>query len=228
MPDQQQGSCGIRLTLPCRVLIASIMEEYDRDAWETLIERCEEAGVDAFEVNFSCPHGMPERKMGMAMGQDTQVLRVRRSSQPSIVWQPLGTGSLYAACSGQGPWSWQEVSGWINRKARVPVWAKMTPNVTDITLPARAALESGSAGVAAINTIQSVMGINLKTLRPEPSVEGHSTPGGYSSKAVKPIALAKVRSFLGCLGQSEVQGCRLHCLVSEAIERPCCIPQKHI
>lgn len=39
---------------------------------------------------------------------------------------------------------------------------------------------------------QSVMGINLDTLRPEPSVEGHSTPGGYSCKAVKPIALAKV------------------------------------
>ena len=45
--------------------------------------------------------------------------------------------------------------------------------------------------MAAINTIQSVMGINLDTLRPEPSVEGYSTPGGYSCKAVKPIALAK-------------------------------------
>ena len=47
--------------------------------------------------------------------------------------------------------------------------------------------------MAAINTIQSVMGINLDTLRPEPSVEGYSTPGGYSCKAVKPIALAKAR-----------------------------------
>ena len=53
------------------------MEEYNKDAWETLIERCEEVGVDAFEVNFSCPHGMPERKMGMAMGQDCTVLEVR-------------------------------------------------------------------------------------------------------------------------------------------------------
>ena len=51
------------------------MEEFDRDAWETLIERCEEVGVDAFEVNFSCPHGMPERKMGMAMGQDCDILQ---------------------------------------------------------------------------------------------------------------------------------------------------------
>ena len=86
----------------------------------------------------------------------------------------------------------QEVCGWINAKASVPVWAKMTPNITDITAPARTALMAGCEGVAAINTITSVMGINLDTLRPEPSVEGYSTPGGYSSKAVKPIALAKV------------------------------------
>lgn len=148
---------------PDRILIASIMEEYNRDAWQEIIERVEETGVDAFEINFSCPHGMPERKMGMAMGQDCSVLG--------------------------------EVCGWINAKATVPVWAKMTPNITDITQPARTALNNGCEGVAAINTITSVMGINLDTLRPEPCVEGYSTPGGYSSKAVRPIALAKVMSI---------------------------------
>ena len=60
-----------------RILIASIMEEYNKGAWDELIERCQEAGVDAFEINFSCPHGMPERKMGMAMGQDPEILQVR-------------------------------------------------------------------------------------------------------------------------------------------------------
>ncbi|CAL5220014.1 g1960 [Coccomyxa viridis] len=148
---------------PDRILIASIMEEYNKDAWEELIERCEETGVDAFEINFSCPHGMPERKMGMAMGQDCDLL--------------------------------EEVCGWINAKATKPVWAKMTPNITDIAFPARTALTAGCEGVAAINTITSVMGINLETLRPEPSVEGYTTPGGYSSRAVKPIALAKVMSI---------------------------------
>ena len=59
-----------------RVLIASVMEEYERGPWEELIGKCEEVGVDAFEINFSCPHGMPERKMGMAMGQDCSVLEV--------------------------------------------------------------------------------------------------------------------------------------------------------
>ncbi|KAJ0048009.1 hypothetical protein Pint_16859 [Pistacia integerrima] len=148
---------------PDRILIASIMEEYNKAAWEELIDRVEQTGIDAIEVNFSCPHGMPERKMGAAVGQDCGLL--------------------------------EEVCGWINAKSTVPVWAKMTPNITDITEPARVALRSGCEGIAAINTIMSVMGINLKTLRPEPCVEGYSTPGGYSCKAVHPIALAKVMNI---------------------------------
>ena len=142
---------------PDGVLIASVMEEYHKDGWCELIERCQDAGVDAFELNFSCPHGMPERKMGAAMGQDPEML--------------------------------EEVCGWVMAASKIPVWAKMTPNVTHIEEPTAAALRAGCHGVSAINTIRSVMGVNLDTLRPEPSVEGYTTPGGYSSKAVKPIAL---------------------------------------
>jgi dihydropyrimidine dehydrogenase (NADP+)/dihydropyrimidine dehydrogenase (NAD+) subunit PreA len=142
---------------PQGVLIASIMEEYNRDAWIEIVERCQEAGVDAFELNFSCPHGLPERKMGAAMGQDPEIL--------------------------------EEVCGWVAKAAKRPVWAKMTPNITHIEDPTRAALRGGADGVSAINTIRSVMGVNLETLRPEPTVEGYTTPGGYSSRAVKPIAL---------------------------------------
>ncbi len=145
---------------PEGVLIASIMEEYSKDAWVEIVQRCEEAGVDAFECNFSCPHGLPERKMGAAMGQVPEIL--------------------------------EEVCGWVMGAATKPVWAKMTPNVTRITDPSRASLRAGCNGLAAINTIRSVMGVNLETLRPEPSVEGWTTPGGYSSKAVRPIALRMV------------------------------------
>ncbi len=59
---------------PDGVLIASIMEEYNRDAWIEIVERCQDAGVDAFELNFSCPHGLPERKMGAAMGENPEIL----------------------------------------------------------------------------------------------------------------------------------------------------------
>jgi dihydropyrimidine dehydrogenase (NADP+)/dihydropyrimidine dehydrogenase (NAD+) subunit PreA len=68
----------------------------------------------------------------------------------------------------------------------------MTPNITHIEDPSRAALRGGATGLSAINTIRSVVGVNLDTLRPEPSVEGYTTPGGYSCKAVKPIALRMV------------------------------------
>jgi dihydropyrimidine dehydrogenase (NADP+)/dihydropyrimidine dehydrogenase (NAD+) subunit PreA len=85
-----------------------------------------------------------------------------------------------------------EVCEWVNAVSKIPVWAKMTPNITHIEDPSRAALAAGCEGISAINTIRSVMGVNLDTLRPEPTVEGYSTPGGYSSKAVKPIALRMV------------------------------------
>ncbi len=142
---------------PDRVLIASIMEEYRKDAWIEIVERCQDAGVEAFECNFSCPHGLPERRMGSAMGENPEIL--------------------------------EEVCGWVMSAAKVPVWAKMTPNVTHIEDPTRAALRAGCNGISAINTIRSVIGVNLDTLRPEPTVEGYTTPGGYSCKAVMPIAL---------------------------------------
>ncbi|MBX3432594.1 MAG: NAD-dependent dihydropyrimidine dehydrogenase subunit PreA [Pirellulales bacterium] len=145
---------------PEGVLIASIMEEFNKDAWVEIVERCEAVGVDAFELNFSCPHGLPERKMGAAMGENPEIL--------------------------------EEVSGWVNAVATKPVWAKLTPNVTHIEDPTRAAFRAGCEGVSAINTIRSVLGVNLDTLRPEPTVEGYTTPGGYSCRAVMPIALRMV------------------------------------
>lgn len=150
----------LKQSYPDRVLIASIMEEYNRDAWIEIVQRCQDAGVDAFELNFSCPHGLPERKMGSAMGQNPELL--------------------------------EEVCGWVMSAAKVPVWAKMTPNITHIVDPARAALRAGCDGISAINTILCVMGVDLETLRPEPTVEGYTTPGGYSCKAVRPIALRMV------------------------------------
>jgi dihydroorotate dehydrogenase len=60
---------------PDGVLIASIMEEYNRDAWNEIGGRCQDAGDDSFELNFSCPHGLPERKMGAAMGENPEIVQ---------------------------------------------------------------------------------------------------------------------------------------------------------
>src|SRR5438034_3040931 len=146
---------------PDKIVIASIMEEYNKDAWVEIVERTQATGVDAFELNFSCPHGLPERKMGSAMGQDCALM--------------------------------EEVCGWVMGAAKIPVWAKLTPNVTHIEDGAAAALKAGCDGVSAINTILCVMGVDLETLRPEPTVEGYTVPGGYSCLAVKPIALRMVK-----------------------------------
>jgi len=93
---------------------------------------------------------------------------------------------------GQDPGILKEVCGWVMAASKRPVWAKMTPNITHIEDPSRAALEAGCHGISAINTLRSVMGVNLETLRPEPTVEGYSTAGGYSSIAIRPIALRMV------------------------------------
>ncbi len=142
---------------PEGVLIASVMEQYNKDAWTEIVERCQETGVDALELNLSCPHGLPERQMGAAIGESPEACR--------------------------------NVVDWVMRVARVPVWAKMTPNVTRIENPVRAALAAGCDGISAINTIRAVAAVNLDSLRPEPNVMGYSTPGGLSSIAVRPIAL---------------------------------------
>ncbi len=75
------------------------------------------------------------------------------------------------------------------RGCTVPLLVKLTPNVADMRPFARAAAENGADGIAAINTIKSLMGMNLDTYATGPSVQGLSGVGGYSGRAVKPIAL---------------------------------------
>lgn len=184
--DWEADFCAVKKEHPKKVLIASIMESYDKARWQELAKRCEATGVDALELNFSCPHGHPERGMGAAMGQD-----------PARV---------------------ETVTGWVTEAVKIPVWAKMTPNITDITVPAKAAAKGGAAGISAINTLLSIIGIDLKTLRPLPTVEGHSVPGGYSALAVKPLGLRMVRELATGLPTVSVSGIGGVCSSEDAIE----------
>jgi dihydroorotate dehydrogenase subfamily 1 len=165
----------IKKNYPNHILVASIMEEYEKARWQELTRVVQDTGVDAFELNFSCPHGMTERKMGSEMGE-----------HPDLT---------------------EEVTGWVTEVSRIPVWAKMTPNITNIKEPALAAVRGGAHGISAINTILSVIGVDLNTLRPMPTVEGHTVPGGYSSQAVKPIALRMVSQLaLGLPKEVSISG----------------------
>lgn len=77
----------------------------------------------------------------------------------------------------------------VRKGTRLPILAKMTPNITNMEVPAASAVEAGADGIAAINTIKSIMNVDLHSFVSAPDVAGKSTIGGYSGKAVKPIAL---------------------------------------
>ena len=84
------------------------------------------------------------------------------------------------------------------RGTSLPVLVKLTPNITDMVPMALAAKRGGADGIAAINTINSITGVNIDTLAAEPSVRGKSIIGGYSGPAVKPIALRFLSDLSRC------------------------------
>jgi dihydropyrimidine dehydrogenase (NAD+) subunit PreA len=150
----------VKRKYPNNAVIASVMVESKRENWHRMIKQTQDAGVDGFELNFGCPHGMSERGMGSAVGQVPE----------------------YA----------EMICGWVKEVATVPVLAKLTPNVTDIKAIARAVKRGGADGISLINTINSIIGIDLNAFSPRPSVGGLGSHGGYCGPAVKPIALYMV------------------------------------
>src|SRR5947199_7239597 len=87
------------------------------------------------------------------------------------------------------------ITEWVKEVARTPVLVKLTPNITDIRVIARAAKRGGADALTAINTINSITGIDLDTFTPRPDVGGRSSHGGYCGPAVKPIALNLVQQI---------------------------------
>ena len=96
---------------------------------------------------------------------------------------------------GQVPDYARMITEWVKEAARTPVLVKLTPNISDIRPVARAAKQGGADGVSAINTINSITGIDLDTFVPRPNVGGFSSHGGYCGPAVKPIALNMVQQI---------------------------------
>jgi dihydropyrimidine dehydrogenase (NAD+) subunit PreA len=97
---------------------------------------------------------------------------------------------------GQVPEYAEMITAWVKEKARTPVLVKLTPNISDIRAVARAAKRGGADGLSAINTINSITGIDLDTFVPRPNVDGKSSHGGYCGPAVKPIALNMVQQIM--------------------------------
>jgi dihydropyrimidine dehydrogenase (NAD+) subunit PreA len=146
---------------PEQAIIASLMVD-TREEWHQIVKDVQNAGADGIELNFGCPHGMCERGMGSAVGQNPNTLAT--------------------------------ITSWVMEVANIPVIVKLTPNITDVTEPARAARTGGGNAISLINTIQSIVNIDLDTFCPTPSVDNQSTNGGYCGPAVKPIALNMVKN----------------------------------
>ena len=96
------------------------------------------------------------------------------------------------ASVGQVPEYIEMVARWCKQHTRMPVIVKLTPNITDIRYPARAAKKGGADAVSLINTISSIISIDLDNFSPMPSIDGKGSHGGYCGPAVKPIALNMV------------------------------------
>jgi dihydropyrimidine dehydrogenase (NAD+) subunit PreA len=146
---------------PKHAVIASLMVETERE-WEDIIARSVDAGADGLELNFGCPHGMCERGMGSAVGQE-----------------PLVN---------------ERITGWARKYADkyrpgLPVLIKLTPNVGNILPHGMAAQAGGADGVSLINTIKSIISVDIDNFVPRPTVGNKSSNGGYCGSAVKPIAL---------------------------------------
>ncbi|MDF2800982.1 MAG: dihydroorotate oxidase catalytic subunit [Anaerocolumna sp.] len=90
---------------------------------------------------------------------------------------------------GQTPELVKRYTEYTRKGTHLPILAKMTPNIGNMELPALAAIKGGADGIAAINTIKSISGINLINMAPPPHIKGKSAVSGYSGKAIKPIAL---------------------------------------
>jgi len=107
---------------------------------------------------------------------------------------------------GQVPEYCEQITRWVMEVAKIPVIVKLTPNISDIVMPARAAVAAGANAISLINTLNSIMGVDLDTLEISPNIGGKGGHGGYAGPAVKPIAL----NMLAALGRDAVvSGSRL-------------------
>ncbi len=146
----------VKKRYPKHAIIASLMVETKAE-WKELIQRSEDAGADGLELNFGCPHGMCERGMGSAVGQEPAVN--------------------------------ERITSWVKEYANIPVLVKLTPNVGDIVPHGLAAQAGGADGVSLINTVKSIIGVDIDNFVPMPSVGNRSSNGGYCGAAVRPMAL---------------------------------------
>jgi len=157
---------------PDRMLVASIACQDKKEDWQNLVRQVIEAGADALELNLSCPNEV-HGQGGAAGGFDTE----------NKIGMALGT---QPACV-------KRIAEYVAEASTVPFFVKLTPNITDITAIARAAIEGGATGVSLINTISGIPKF-YPDGTPLPQVGGEKLvlSGGLSGDMVRPVALRQI------------------------------------
>ncbi len=161
---------SLKRDYPDNILIASISAEADNlGAWQELTLMMQDAGADIIELNFSCPHGLPEMGMGTTC-----------SDTPEFAGQIIKS---------------------IKQVSKIPVWAKLSPNVSSIKYLAGICVKNGADGITAINTLKGFAGVNIETGKPKLSIAGNTAYGGLSGSIIKPVALkavSEIASSVNC------------------------------
>ncbi len=143
-----------------------------RQDWERLVRRSEEVGADLVELSISCPQGS-----------------MLESDQAADGWM-----------ISQDPRLTEKVTGWAKQAARrIPVYVKVGSAVTNLAAIAQAVARGGADGICAIDSVEGIVGVDLTNLSPLPSVQGYGSRGGYSGRAIKPIALRCVADIAGAV-----------------------------
>lgn len=152
-------------------VIVSIVGESHQD-WVTLVHQSEQAGADMIEASISCPQG------SMVEGEQVE------------------DGWMIS----QDPHLTEKVTGWICQAAqKIPVYVKITSGVTDIKSIARAVERGGAQGLCVIDSVEGIVGLDLSSFSPLPSVRGLGSHGGVTGKAIKPIALRCVADVVSAV-----------------------------
>ncbi len=162
------------------VIVASIMSSPEPEGWTALAETMSQTGVNALELNVSCPHGSPEKHMGAFIGQN-----------PNLV---------------------EQVTRAARKGTDLPIFVKLTPNVTDIVPIAQAAVKGGADALSAINTVESLIGVDINSATPLPFaydpelINPQSTYGGFCGPAVRPLGLRFVSQIAKALPKTPISG----------------------
>jgi dihydropyrimidine dehydrogenase (NAD+) subunit PreA len=160
----------LKQRFPQKRIITSLMGG-SRSEWQELVRISEQAGADMVEASISCPQG--------AELEDEQI----------VGWM-----------ISQDPHQTEKVTRWVVESVKhIPVYVKLSPSVTDITLIGKAVEAGGADGICAIDCLEGIGGIDLDSFSPLPSVRGMGTRGGFSGRAVKPVGLRVIADLAGAV-----------------------------